>query len=421
MTLNKTTKTKRISLSSAFLGLTLAAIAVPPVSLAQHILANNSVTVVDVIPTYLSAEHDQNSEPSIAVFGGSPNPTLLIHSFNKLRQDPSPLPTYAGPYYTSTDGGFTWVNNGFLRDSDTTVAWSPDGVAYAAAVNPFAMNTMDILSSFGPAGGTPFAPLAKGHYASSGVPDQPWINVLNIGGTDRIYVGFNDAGHTPKTASVHFSLDGGSTWNSTSQPSKPPVVIESIAPSAGQDFAVRIEAANDGHTVYAVFQRRTQKQGSGSKLRNLLQPVLPERQRRGQLLPDPHQPANHHHHHYRFIANNRSYGADGLDTNFTTAGLPPGVVRLDPTYVSGIPVINRTVNGHGNNFTWYFEVGTIHDIYSFNVGDLNATNNSPQLFSVTMTNNPCLYPSTTYYYVLVAYNAWGYDTSYVEKTFTTPA
>jgi hypothetical protein len=106
---------------------------------------------------------------------------------------------------------------------------------------------------------------------------------------------------------------------------------------------------------------------------------------------------------------------------FTTPGLLPDVVTLDATYTNGIPVINGTVNGHGTWFNWTFEIGYSPDHYTWTVGGIHATNNSPQLFSVIMTDNPNLFPSTTYYYTLQADNAWGSDNSpYIVKSFTTP-
>jgi hypothetical protein len=72
-----------------------------------------------------------------------------------------------------------------------------------------------------------------------------------VGGTDRIYVGFNDLSVFPgKTATVRLSTDNGTTWNN--------VVIERLTPGAGQDGPpIRLAASSDGSKVYAAFLRWT--------------------------------------------------------------------------------------------------------------------------------------------------------------------
>src|SRR6185369_12923450 len=148
-----------------------------------------------------------------------------------------------------------------LDHGDTTVEWSPSGKAWLvrlynvvfAGGRPM-QGSIEVQMSADPTTALPpFSPVASSLYTTrpnSSIPDQPWLEVAEAGGEDHVYVGFNDVSQMPRTASVRYSLDSGLTWNST--------VIERVTPGAGQDSpAVRVAAAKDGHTVYAMFQRWT--------------------------------------------------------------------------------------------------------------------------------------------------------------------
>src|SRR5581483_6337075 len=78
----------------------------------------------DIIPFSDSAEHGQNSEPSLAV-----NPTdpaqIIAGSFSS---------TFTGggvssPYFKTTNGGTTWSDYGSLVTQDKTMASKVDGSA----------------------------------------------------------------------------------------------------------------------------------------------------------------------------------------------------------------------------------------------------------------------------------------------------
>jgi len=187
------------------------------------------VSIVDVVPQVDSAESDQNSEPSIAV-----NPTnwqqMIVGSFGG-----------GTPYFLSLDGGSTWSPFGTLVTSDKTIAWALDGSMVLTATLPDELGAIDTYSetvsdnNFG-------SPI--NHFVGNDKNDQPWIIT---GPNNQVDVAYNDLGAPQgKTASVLFSVDGGSHYTS--------FTLDRVGAAAGQDDpAVRL--AGNGNTVYAVFDR----------------------------------------------------------------------------------------------------------------------------------------------------------------------
>ena len=216
-------------------------------------MASAATLVVNVIPTNQSAEATQNSEPSIAV---QPVPALaggkralLISAFGSSDN----------PYFVSTNGGTIWTNFQSLVHGDTTVEWGnkPYLARLLGSDHSIEVHTSPSVP------GTLFSLVPGSKYGAGShppyMPDQPWLKVANFGGADRLYLAFNDgtkfSKFSSRTASIHFSLDGGTTWNAPpGQASQPPFLIERLFPST-QDSAVRVAAAKDGRTVYAAFQR----------------------------------------------------------------------------------------------------------------------------------------------------------------------
>ncbi len=183
---------------------------------------------------------------------------MIISAFGFLDvdDDPSCGVSSTRPYYTSSDKGFTWDNNFILCHGDTTVEWSRSGTAFVTRL--YDASNIDVYRSTDPTIGNGFFGLVPGslYSVTSDNLDQPWLEVANVGGKDRIYVGFIDFSQ-PKgqEASIHFSKDGGTTWNNTpGAPNADPVVIERLT-AGDNDFSVRVAHAKDSERVYAVFQR----------------------------------------------------------------------------------------------------------------------------------------------------------------------
>ena len=250
---------RRSSLRTTAL-LALSLIAATPACIAQVVGHPELFYLVNVIPNSESGETDQNSEPSLGVGTGGLYGDLIVHSFNSLGRN---------KYYISTNHGLTWTVAGPLWDNDCTLDWGSAGTLYAGLFS--FPTTINVVQCAGLPGN--FATIPGG--TLTGSLDQPWVRVVSMNRTnpqaDHIYVGFNNLANWPgsplftmgsssgKTASVNFSLDGGTTWNaSPGSPSQPAIVIENIATKVGFDSpAVRLAAAADGKIVYALFQRYT--------------------------------------------------------------------------------------------------------------------------------------------------------------------
>lgn len=222
-----------------------------------------ALTIVNVIPQNLSSESDQNSEPSIAV---NPSNTgqAIISAFSIVSQAGGAPSVPPNPYFSTQNGGSTWLNFQNIRHGDTTVEWSPGGTAYLTRLFPFpGPNSIDVQRSFPPNNPPAFAPIPGSTFTvNRSFPDQPFLEVARVGGTDRLYVGVNDLSVFPgKTATVRFSTDGGTTWNNE--------VIERVNPGAGQD-GPPIRVAANGNRVYAAFERWTAGLANGDFTSNIV-------------------------------------------------------------------------------------------------------------------------------------------------------
>lgn len=206
------------------------------------------ITVVNVIPQNQSGETGQNSEPSLAV-----NPTntsqVLIGAFNFQNFSANPY------FFTNGTNYQTWSQAGTLAHSDETLAWSPSGKTVYTSIltNVNGNNTQGSVKVISSNNDLKTGNVLQTYTtpANTDIPDQPHIFVTSNKGTDQIYVGFNDrsqAKATPaqSTASVMFSLDGGTTW-------KPNVILD---PTGNFDDA-HVQLAGSGNSVYAAYQRVT--------------------------------------------------------------------------------------------------------------------------------------------------------------------
>jgi hypothetical protein len=198
--------------------------------------ANSNYQVVDIIPHNQSNETDQNSEPNIAV-----NPT------NPSQAAMGVFGASPNPYFSTQDGGKTWTNFQNLTHSDESVAWTKNGNLYASLLDNSGSNTIDIFQS--PSPNNPPNLLPINTLSATSTPDQPWLEAATVAGQDHIYVGFNDLSQFPSgnTASLHYSTDGGATWQTV-------VIEQNGTPAVGQD-GPNVREAIKGNTVYAIFQR----------------------------------------------------------------------------------------------------------------------------------------------------------------------
>jgi Domain of unknown function DUF11 len=243
------TVSKKSRLIPVLLAAVLTLVIADP-SFGQSLVLPEGFGLVDVTPNNLSGETNQNSEPSLGVGTGDSYGKMIVHTFGPGPSSSSP----ANYYYTVAEFGVPiWTQPGQVLDQDTTLDWSTGGICYMASLYE---GSLKVRESLDPATQS-FSTIVASTYTAppnAGYPDQPWVRVVNVNGTDHIFVGFNDLsrsgfyGGMGDTASIRYSLDGGTTWNNT--------VIEKAIPGAAWDSpAVRLAASADGKTVYALFKR----------------------------------------------------------------------------------------------------------------------------------------------------------------------
>src|SRR5439155_709710 len=203
----------------------------------------SAVRVVDMIPASLSGEENQDSEPFLSVHPTDPR-KMAASAFTP---NPEGAASGVAPVFVSEDDGKTWSlrnivpSAGSVGTGDITHA-STGGTAaalYAGILRIPGDLLLNELMTLDFGSSTPMSV-----QASRTQIDQPFVQAARIGLNDRVYVGNNDLGTAPRTASVDVSLDGGTTWNS--------VRLEA-RDTAGQDGpSIRPALARDG-TVYAAY------------------------------------------------------------------------------------------------------------------------------------------------------------------------
>ncbi len=200
--------------------------------------------VVDLIPTSLSGETNQDSEPFLAVQADNPQ-VMVASAFT-----PNPISSAGNaPVYVSEDAGNTWVLSAITpvqrMTCDITHAMStgenhPRGDLHAGTLACAASITLDESES------EDVSSSAVMNVQSTRTNvDQPFVRALPFSHIDHIYVGLNDLGQpSGRTATVDVSLDGGANYKS--------YTIESRK-TMGQDGpSVRPAVAPD-NTIYAAF------------------------------------------------------------------------------------------------------------------------------------------------------------------------
>jgi hypothetical protein len=217
-----------------------------------------TVRVVNMIPVTLSNETNQDSEPDLTV---DPNNRRVIIA-TAFTPNPSGA-TATAPVFVSTDGGATWVLNNIVPSAngmtaDITVACSRNNVLYAGILRGGGSFDMRLLRG-SPCTGTATMTQLLGRTNE----DQPYARTITpTGGTqanrDLLYVGHNDLGNTPRSASLEQSL------NAATAPAPAGLTlirIERRNPS-GQDGPPIRPAMHPDGTVYAVYTQRTASSGA---------------------------------------------------------------------------------------------------------------------------------------------------------------
>jgi hypothetical protein len=223
------------------------------------------LTIIDVIPTALSNEVNQDSEPTIAV-APTDDPksrTVAISTYSRtggqaFSQDNLSSGAWGldrvDPLWVSTNGGSTWnqkdanpkppgSGNG---PGDRTLAYNSTGSQLYGAFLESNRNTFDVRSTPNPST-TTFG--GGSIYTSTGTPDQPWIVAS---GQQSVYIAFNDGGAAPNSACVIISTNGGATFGGR--------IRLDIGSPQGQDSPPRV--AVQGNKVYGLFARPTAAPGA---------------------------------------------------------------------------------------------------------------------------------------------------------------
>jgi hypothetical protein len=219
------------------------------------------IQIVNMIPSALSGESDQDSEPNIAV--DPANPRNIVGSAMTLNPTGA---TDRAPVFVSQDGGKTWGLNNILpsgdgKTNDISLAFSTAGsIIYAGILLGGEEYRMNILRSANPFGSNVMDVLVDRDQI-----DQPWVEAQTAahgaGTADRVFVGNNDRkfridptnpGADGKTASVEVSQDAATA----PAPAGFSQIRIEVRSTNKQDMpAIRTAVHNDG-TVYAVFYRR---------------------------------------------------------------------------------------------------------------------------------------------------------------------
>jgi hypothetical protein len=168
------------------------------------------VRVVNMIPSSLSGETNQDSEPNLAVNPQRPT-DMVATAFT-----PSPGGGNLAPIYVSTDGGSSWSlrnvvpgGGGVTGTFDITVGFATTGgVLYAGSLVQGTFQ-MQIMRTATFSGVTPMVVLVN-----RTPEDQPWVVagsvVVNNRSVDRVYVGSCDSTPRPavgKVAAIDVSQD----------------------------------------------------------------------------------------------------------------------------------------------------------------------------------------------------------------------
>jgi hypothetical protein len=203
--------------------------------------------IVNVIPNDHSNETNDDSEPSIAVNPKNPHEMVITAFTPPEGGNPN------GPLFFSTDSGENWALK-FDIPGGQTHDQSP---AFAKTSSELYMGIlrgdnghMNFLRSANPATAT------FSSFDDRGSIDQPWMEASSVvggsdDGKDRTYLGYNDLGHTPQSATVDVCLDA-----LANSPSFTPVRLDPRSPSPQDSYEIRPTVHRDG-TVYVAYKSWT--------------------------------------------------------------------------------------------------------------------------------------------------------------------
>jgi hypothetical protein len=206
--------------------------------------------IVDVIPVDHSNETNADGEPSVTVNPNNPA-EMVVTAFT-----PPEAGSTNGPVFFSIDGGENWslqfdVPGGEPLDQTVSFASTSNELTMAVTnggnADPNDTGKLNVLRSDPTSGGT-FPVIRKGSFF-----DQPWVESATVrggddDGKDRVYVGYNDTFHKPKTATVEICLDAGASTPTFKQVRLDP---RDVSPQNG--FEIRPTIHRDG-TVYIAYK-----------------------------------------------------------------------------------------------------------------------------------------------------------------------
>lgn len=246
------------ALALAFLGLSM--LSIRPAS-AQK------VTVVNIIPSFMSNEQNDDSEPNLAVDPATPSRMAASAFFT------NPTKPNKASIFLSGNGGLSWSVQPILPGSasvcptsfcDITLRFAgSSGKLYVSALTGKTVNMKDTIvyevNRFDDVFGNPSPILLEQRSGTvPDVPDQPYIQATTVLGgegasLDRVFVGLNDARLpvAPQTATVDVNLNAGS--------SSPAAMIEQVIEEAmpptppGRDGSAVRTAFHSSGVVYAAF------------------------------------------------------------------------------------------------------------------------------------------------------------------------
>jgi hypothetical protein len=213
------------------------------------------IKVVNMIPSSLSGEVNQDSQPNLSVNPDNPL-QLAATAFT-----PDPGGGSNAPIYVSTDGGDSWQLKAIVPQGNTGSGTGDITIRFATKGN--ALYAGDLRGDVAPPN-TQMEALRADYFTAATVMkqlesrpsvDQPWVEAATVSGgaaagKDRVFVGNNDLGAAGgKTATVHLTLDA-----KAASPAFKKVVLEKRSTgTANQDgFQVRIAIHSSG-VVYAAF------------------------------------------------------------------------------------------------------------------------------------------------------------------------
>ena len=206
-----------------------------------------AITVINIIPNFMSGETDRDSEPDITV--NPANPLQIAASAFGPFAGPNP-----SPIFVSADGGVTWAQSFLLpggsKTGDTSMRFGGNTSVLYIGILRSDNSHLNILRTANFLGPGPIVDVLVDRASE----DQPFVQVATaMGGgganQDRLFIGHNDFNVSPRTASVDLSQ------NAATAPA--PAGISSarleVRATGGQDGpSVRPAIHLDG-TIYAAF------------------------------------------------------------------------------------------------------------------------------------------------------------------------